>query len=219
MAKKKKTKTTNSSVAFYEFHTLNPSEWASEMKQKLDSVKQNQEYLLSQENYTYDTFVKPLEISNENLLTVFTPLSHLNSVMNSSETEKAYMECDSLLTEYFTSQSQDKRIYDVYKKIYQKERKQLNAEKVKVLENSLRDFKLSGAFLSKKKKQELMNINLRLSELSNTFSQNLIKATNEYELIISDKEAVKEIPGSDLKLAECKHEGKKAWKFTLQMPS
>jgi oligopeptidase A len=60
---------------------------------------------------------------------------------------------------------------------------------------------------------------LKLSQLSNTFSQNLLDATNAFEMVVEDFEDVKEIPQSDLALASFEEEGKTYYKFTLQMPS
>ncbi len=89
----------------------------------------------------------------------------------------------------------------------------------KVLENEIRDFKLSGCDLNNEKKDRLKELNLKLSELSHKFSQNLLNATNAFEMIIDNFEDVKEIPVSDLELAKFEEEGKTKYKFTLQMPS
>jgi oligopeptidase A len=62
-------------------------------------------------------------------------------------------------------------------------------------------------------------MSLELSKLSQKFSQNLLNATNSYEMIIEDFEDVGEIPESDLELAKFEEEGKTKYKFTLQMPS
>lgn len=88
-----------------------------------------------------------------------------------------------------------------------------------MLENEIRDFELSGCHLENNKKERLKELNIKLSELSQKFSQNLLNATNSFEMIIDDFEDVKEIPKSDLELAKFEEEGKTKYKFTLQMPS
>ncbi|MFY9082699.1 M3 family metallopeptidase, partial [Aliarcobacter butzleri] len=80
-------------------------------------------------------------------------------------------------------------------------------------------FELSGCNLENNKKKRLEEINLKLSELSHKFSQNLLNATNAFEMIITDFEDVKEIPQSDLELAKFEEDGITKYKFTLQMPS
>jgi oligopeptidase A len=62
-------------------------------------------------------------------------------------------------------------------------------------------------------------ISLDLSELSNNFSQNLLDATNAYELIIEDEKDVEGMPQSDLDAAKEELNGKTIYKFTLQIPS
>jgi len=95
----------------------------------------------------------------------------------------------------------------------------LNATQYKVVENENRDFKLGGCGLDLDKKSRLKDINLKLSELSHKFSQNLLDSTNAFEMIIDDFEDVREIPQSDLELAKFEQDGKTKYKFTLQMPS
>ncbi len=95
----------------------------------------------------------------------------------------------------------------------------LNATQYKVVENENRDFKLGGCGLDDDNKSRLKEINLKLSELSHKFSQNLLDSTNAFEMIIDDFEDVKEIPESDLELARFDHDGTTKYKFTLQMPS
>ena len=171
------------------------------------------EELLKTKDHTYDSFVKEVEKMEEELELEFTQLSHLNSVNNSKESQKIYADILPLITEYSTKISQDKRIYDVYKKISLQ--KDLSAEQKKVVDDALLEFRLSGIDLDDEKKDRLAKISLKLSDLSNKFSQNLLDATNAYELIIKDKKDVEGIPKSDLLSAEC-DEG---WRFTLQMPS
>jgi len=95
----------------------------------------------------------------------------------------------------------------------------LSSTQIKVVENENRDFKLGGCGLDTDKKTRLKEINLKLSELSHKFSQNLLDSTNAFEMIIDNFEDVKEIPKSDLDSAKFEEDGKTKYKFTLQMPS
>ena len=95
----------------------------------------------------------------------------------------------------------------------------LSTTQYMVIINENRDFKLGGCGLDDSLKGRLKDINLRLSELSNKFSQNLLDSTNEFEMIVDDFEDVNEIPQSDLEIAKFEENGKIKYKFTLQMPS
>lgn len=68
-------------------------------------------------------------------------------------------------------------------------------------------------------KNRLQEINIKKSELTNNFSQNLLDATNAYKYIITDEKDVEGLPSSDLESAKFEEDGLLKYKFTLQMPS
>ncbi len=185
----------------------------------LNKSKKRLDSLLDIENKTYENFVKPYEEIGEGISDFVTPIFHIDSVKNSEITQKVYEECLPLISNYQTEVSQNVNIFKALKDIQYKNSISLNSIQNKVLENELRDFKLSGCDLNNEKKERLKELNLKLSELSHKFSQNLLNATNAYEMICEDFEDVKEIPSSDLELAKFEEEGKTKYKFTLQMPS
>jgi oligopeptidase A len=149
----------------------------------------------------------------------FTPLSHINSVKNTDETQKIYAESLPIITEYSTKLSQNIDIYKAYKEIKKNEEESLNYEQNRVLDLNILHFELSGAHLDEKTKARLQEINIKKSELSNNFSQNLLDATNEYEYIITDKNDIEGLPKNDIDSAQFIEDGVKKYKFTLQMPS
>ncbi|QSZ42334.1 M3 family peptidase [Sulfurimonas aquatica] len=185
-------------------------------------VKQNNarvEELLKTEKKTYANFVKAMQSMEEELELFFTPLSHLNSVNNSDKTQEVYTQSLPIITEYGTKLSQNIDIYKSYKAILENEKETLNYEQKKVLELNIQHFELSGAHLDDKTKARLEEINIKKSELSNNFSQNLLDATNAYEYIITDEKDVEGIPVSDKESARFEDDGETKYKFTLQMPS
>ncbi|WP_457747648.1 M3 family metallopeptidase [Sulfurimonas sp.] len=175
--------------------------------------------LLIQKQKDYNNFVKPLEVMEARLEEFFTPLSHINSVNNSKDTQKVYSDSLPIITEYSTQISQNIDIYNAYKEIKQKESTTLNYEQNRVLDLNIQNFELSGAHLDAKTKTRLQEINLRKSELANNFSQNLLDATNDYEYIITDENDIDGLPSSEIENAKFKEDGKIKYKFTLQMPS
>ena len=185
----------------------------------LDANNKQIDKLLKQSNKTYSSFVKPLQMIDENLEQFFTPLSHLNSVNNSDETQKVYTQSLPIITEYSTKLSQNIDMYNAYKDILENEKNSLNYEQLRVLELNIQGFELSGAHLDDKTKKRLQEINIRKSELSNDFSQNLLDATNAYEKIITKKEDIEGMPQSDIDTAAFDDNGVTKYKFTLQMPS
>ncbi len=187
-----------------------------ELTKLLEKSKKEIDDLLRIEKKTYANFVKPFEMIDERLEWFFTPISHLNAVNNSEQTQKVYADALPILTEYGTEVSQNEAIYQAFKTIKENEATALNQEQNQVLDHNIRDFELSGAHLEQSKKDRLKEINLRKSTLTNDFSQNLLDATNAYELIITEEKDVEGIPESDLEAAR-QEDG--SYKFTLQMPS
>ncbi len=188
----------------------------------LDLLKTNEqkiEALLAQEEKTYRTFVTPYQMMSEEVGYLFTPISHLNYVCNTPETERVYNELLPPLTEYSTRLSQNEDIYRTFKDILAAEEAQLHEAQKKVLKDAIQSFELSGVGLPEDKKKRLAEINLALSELTTAYAQNLLKATEAYELLVEDKEVVKELPQSDLDAAKVEVEGKTMYRFTLQQPS
>ncbi len=187
------------------------------LQEKINQNNQIIEGLLKIENKTYNNFVRVLEILEEKMDEFFTPMAHLNSVKNSETTQKVYSQSLPIITEYTTKLSQNLDIYKAFKSIEALEKAQLNQEQLRVLELNIQSFELSGANLEEEKKKRLEAINLRMSELGNDFSQNLINAVNDYELILEEPD-VDGLSEDDKKSYEIEVDGVKKYRFTLQMP-
>ncbi|NOT98300.1 MAG: M3 family metallopeptidase, partial [Sideroxydans sp.] len=97
----------------------------------------------------------------------------------------------------------------------------LNAARKKIIENELRDFRLGGAELSDDKKKRYLEIQERQSELSAKFSDNILDATNDYTLLITEKNELNGLPDDALQTAQeaATEAGKTGWLFNLKAPS
>ena len=204
---------------FKEFHIENFENSSKLLEELLNNSRVEVEKLLEIKNKTYKNFVLPFAEIGEKINEFITPIFHLDSVKNSKITSKVYEECLPLISKYESEISQNESIYISLKNIQSNEKSTLSNIQLKVLENEIRDFELSGCQLENNKKQRLEEIDLALGELSHKFSQNILEATNSFSLIIENFEDVKEIPKSDLELAKFEEDGKTKYKFTLQMPS
>lgn len=206
-------------MSFKDFNLDNLENSKEILEKLLDEKRVLINELLNIENKTYKNFVLPFQEIGESINEFLTPIFHIDSVKNSEITTKVYEECLPIISKYETDISQNENIYLSLKDIQFNEKCILNDIQNKVLENEIRDFELSGCNLENNKKKRLEEINLKLSELSHKFSQNLLNATNAFEMIITNFEDVKEIPQSDLELAKFEEDGIIKYKFTLQMPS
>ncbi|MDD5052775.1 MAG: M3 family metallopeptidase [Sulfuricurvum sp.] len=175
--------------------------------------------LLSIQDKTYANFVRPFDLMEENMELLFTPLSHINAIKNSEESQKVYADALPILTDYSTFIGQNLDIYEAFKAIKADEYNLLDTEQRRIIDLNILHFELAGAHLNENSKKRLSEINLRKSTLTNDFSQNVLDATNAYEKIITDPNDIIGIPESDLENARFEEEGVTKYRFTLQMPS
>jgi oligopeptidase A len=170
----------------------------------------------------WDSFVRPFEDANEQLARAWGQVNHLNMVMNSPELREVYNANLPKVTQYFAELAQNLALYDKYKAIRNSaEYPTLSAERKKILENELRDFRLGGAELPEDKKARFMAVQEELSALSAKFSDNLLDATNAYTCVIEDERELSGIPDDERQTAAeaAKEAGKPGWLFTLKAPS
>lgn len=170
---------------------------------------------------TWDNFVTPLTLATEKIGKVWGPVSHLHAVKNTPALREAYNDNLPKISAFYSKLGQNLDIYQKYKALFaQSGGQNLDATRIKVLQNALRDFRLSGAELDEEKKPRFTEIQLRLAELSSKFSQNLLDATDDFCLIIEDKNELAGVPEDVLAMfaQAAKADGKTGYKITLQMP-
>jgi len=199
---------------FQEFKINNLEQFPQDLDALLNQQREIINNITANDETSYEKILKPLQDLDEELGLFFTPLSHLNSVMNSEETQKAYEESIPLLSKFSSEMAQNTALFKKIEQI-----KAANDEAKTVVSHEVRDFVLSGVKLPEEKKKRMEEISLKLSELSNQFSQNLLDATNAFELIIKDEKDVEGMQESDLDAAKEEIDGKTVYKFTLQIPS
>ena len=171
---------------------------------------------------SWQNFVLPMEDANERLSRAWGPVGHLNAVMNSPELREAYNATLPKITQYYAELGQNLALFKKFKALHNSpEFAGLSAARKKIIENELRDFRLGGAELPEDKKTRYLEIQERLAELSSRFSDNLLDATNDYTLVIENKEELSGLPDDVLQAAQeaAQAAGKTGWLFTLKAPS
>jgi oligopeptidase A len=127
---------------------------------------------------TFKTVVEPLEELRHRLSRVWSPIGHLNAVMNSEQLRAAYNACLAMLSEYQTDLAQSERLYRAYAQIAEREGPTLDAVQREVIEHALRDFRLAGVALDAARKARFKAVMMELSRLSAKFEENVLDATN-----------------------------------------
>lgn len=152
---------------------------------------------------TWENLVEPLEAENDRLDRAFAPVSHLNAVVNTPELREAYNTSIKLLTEFNTEVSQNRDLYNAYKKLAESDQyTHLSPAQKKVVDNALRDFVLGGVALDGEKKQRFGEISRELSELSTTFANNVLDATGAWYLQFNTADALAGLPDSAIAQAK-----------------
>lgn len=180
------------------------------------------EALLAQETFTWDNFIQPLEELDDRLSQAFSPVSHMNSVVNTPAMRDAYNEVLPKLSEYHTERGQNPRLFKAYEQIRDSEEfDSLGQAEKKTIMNALRDFKLSGIDLPEAKKKRFAEISSRLSSLSSQFTDNVLDATMAWQKHIENVDALSGLPESALQQARqlATQNDKSGYLFTLDFPS
>jgi oligopeptidase A len=171
---------------------------------------------------TWESFVALLDDANERLRRAWGQVGHMNAVMNSPELREAYNGNLPKITQYFAELSQNEKLYGKYKALRADTAfSRLSAAQKKVIDNELRDFRLGGAELPAPQKPRFKELSERLAALSSKFNDNVLDATNAFELVVEDAGRLAGIPEDALQAARqaAADAGKPGWKFTLHMPS
>ena len=176
----------------------------------------------AQQHYTWANLVAPLEELGDRLRRIWSPVGHMNAVINSSELRAAYNACLPKLSDYATELGQNERLYQAYQAIADGEEwPQLDTAQKKIIENALRDFRLSGVALPPDRKARYKEIMQELSNLTAKFEENLLDATNGWHKHITDENKLAGLPptarGLLAQLAQ--QRGLDGWVATLEFPS
>lgn len=187
-----------------------------------DCKKRVETVLAHDENPTWDNLIAPLEEVNDRLGRIWSPVSHLNSVLNSEELRQAYESCLPMLSEYSTWVGQHEGLFEAYQNLAKRDNfKKLSLAQQKDVNNTLRDFRLSGIALEAGQKARFGEIKARLSDLSSRFANQVLDATQAWIKHITDEAQLAGLPESARAAAKAQAEARQleGWVFTLDIPS
>lgn len=171
---------------------------------------------------TWDSVIAPIEEVDDRLSQVWSPVSHMNSVVNNEAMREAYESCLPLLSEFGTWVGQHKGLFQAYQTIKASEEfATLTTAQKKTITDALRSFELSGIGLPAAEQKRYGEISKRLSELSSTFSNNVLDATMGWSKQITDDAELAGMPESALASAKAAAEAKglDGYLLTLDIPS
>ncbi|OCA62803.1 oligopeptidase A [Aeromonas piscicola] len=205
------------------FSQIQPDQVQAAVTQAIADCKQKISDVLAQRDpHTWDSLIAPLEEVNDRLARVWSPVSHLNSVLNSEALRAAHDACLPLLSEFQTYVGQHEGLYQAYRELAESDDfPLLSGAQRKEIQNTLRDFRLSGIGLPAEAQQRYGEIQARLSELASRFSNNVLDATQGWTRLVTDEADLTGLPQSAQAAARqlAEQKGQQGWLFTLDIPS
>ena len=116
---------------------------------------------------TWAAFVAPLEDAGERLARAWGVVGHLHGVLDSPELRAAYSANQPKVVQYYTELGQHLKLFEKYKALKASPGfAALVPAQRRIVDNEIRDFRLSGAELSPEKKQRFAAISAELAQLA-----------------------------------------------------
>jgi oligopeptidase A len=163
--------------------------------------------------------IVPVEQLRHRLARTWSPVSHLNAVMNSDPLRAAYNACLPKLSLYHTELGQNEALYRAYASIAADPA--LTPTQRALVSDALRDFRLAGVALAPDRKARFKTLMQELARLQARFEENVLDAANAWSLLIGDPSRLRGLPEHVTKRAqsEAAQRGEKGWLLTLDFPT
>jgi oligopeptidase A len=203
------------------FSQIQPEHVLPAVEQLVAEGRARIEQVLAEGNFDYAHLVQALDQEDDRLGKAFGPAGHLNAVAQNEALRNAYNSCLPLLSEYGTEVGQNAALCAAYQALRDSEQwSTLNEAQQKDIDNTLRDFRLSGVDLPEEKKAQYMANSKRLSELTSQFSDNALDATQAWSKHITDESELDGLPDNAKAGAadRAKADEKDGWLLTLDAP-
>ena len=199
---------------FATFETGDLTTYPQRLETLLDKQRHAIDRLARQASPTYASLMKPLQDLDEERALFFTPLEHLHSVADAPDVRTAYEACLPLLSAFDSWLYRHRALYDQIASLHSDD-----PEAARVLNDTVRDFRLAGVDLDAEARERLTQIDRQLSEQSNAFETHLLDATQAHEWILDRPEDVAGMPLADREAARIETPEGIRYRFSLQMPS
>jgi oligopeptidase A len=171
---------------------------------------------------TYRNTIHELEEIGERLGRVIRPVAHLISVMSSPELRQAYETVLPEVSAFYARIPLNPELWSAVREYAGgDEAARLDPLRRRHLEKVVRSFERAGADLPPERKARVEAVRVELSRLTTTYANNVLDATNAWELVISDERDLEGLPETSRAAARAAAEAKgvRGWRFTLQHPS
>jgi peptidyl-dipeptidase Dcp len=171
---------------------------------------------------SFENTIVALDFSGEQLDRISSIFFNLNSAETNETIQKIAQEVSPLLSEFGNDITLNEDLFKRVKTVYDaKSELNLSIEQTTLLDKKYKGFSRNGANLPEDKKEQLREIDKKLSQLSLKFGENVLAETNKFEMLLTDEKDLSGLPEGTIEaakqLAESKE--KEGWLFTLDYPS
>jgi len=170
---------------------------------------------------TFTTLVEPLEELHHRTSRTWSPVSHLNAVMNSEALRESYNACLPLLSAYQTDLAQSEPLYHAYRAIAEQEGAALAPVQRELIAHAVRDFRLAGVHLPADRKQRFKTAMLELAQLQAKFEENVLDATHSWSRHVTDPAELRGLNEMLIEQAQrrAREKGAAGWILSLDQPT
>lgn len=194
---------------------------ASDVEPAIDALLEKSNNNLEATIHSQDP-LKALDTMTENLDWAMAVVRHLESVATTPALRAAYNAVQPKVSAFYSGLVLNEQLWTAIKTYAATpQARALTGTLHRYLTKTVASFKRHGADLDQAGKARLQEIDVALSEITTKFSENVLDATNAWDLIITDESKLAGLPPSAVAAARASAESKSAegWRFSLQGPS
>ena len=171
---------------------------------------------------TYANTFGALDEASADLEMAYGLVSHLEGVTEDAALRAAYNDAQPHVSRFFSSIPLNAALYRSLRAFAETaEAKALDPTRARFVEKTLDEFRRNGAELGEADKARLREVEIRLAETTNRFSQNVSDGTDAFAWVTTDPTQLAGLPESVLTAAagDAAAAGVEGWRFTLHGPS
>ena len=204
-----------------QFLKIRPEHVLPAVQELLAENRARIEELALQSTPTFASVVEPLEELQHRISRAWSPVSHLNAVLNSDALRAGYNACLPLLSAYQTDLAQSEPLFNAYRTVADQQGEALAPAQRQLLVHRVRDFRLAGVGLPAERKERFKTAMLELTQLQAKFEENVLDATNHWTRHVTDAQELRGL--NDMLIEQARHRaeerGLAGWLLSLDQPT
>lgn len=204
------------------FEKIKVQDYRTGLESAIKQAKAKIAEIKAESNPDFANTIEKLEASEERIDRIATIFFNLHGAESSDELQDQAKLISPMLSNYSNDIALDEDLFKQVKKVYEKrDELSLDLERGRLLEETYKSFTRNGALLQDSDKDKIRKIDEELSRIGLEFSDNVLKDTNSYQLLVTDEKDIKDLPKDCVEAAKelAKQKNESGWIFTLQFPS